>query len=34
MVSVTSLEVVFHKSNVCFSGAAFLTCDVGLVDKR
>ena len=34
VVSVTSLEVVFHKSYVYFSGAAFLTCDGGLVDKR
>ena len=31
VVSVTSLEVVFHKSYVYFSGAAFLTCDGGLV---
>ena len=33
MVSVSSLEVVFCKSNVRFGGAVVLTCDGGLVDK-
>ena len=32
MVSVSSLEVVFCKSDECFSGAVLLTCDGGLVD--
>ena len=32
MVSVSSLEVIFCKSDVCFSGAVVLTCDGGLVD--
>ena len=32
MVSVSSLEVVFCKSDVCFSGVVVLTCDGGLVD--
>ena len=32
MVSVSSLEVVFYKSDVCPSGAVVLTCDGGLVD--
>ena len=32
MVSVSSLEVVFCKSDVCFSGAVVLACDCGLVD--
>ena len=27
-----SLEVIFCKSDVCFSGAVVLTCDGGLVD--
>ena len=27
MVSVSSLEVVFCKSDECFSGAVLLTCD-------
>ena len=30
--SVSSLEVVFCKSNVRFSGAVVLMCDGGLVD--
>ena len=32
MVSVSGLEVVFCKSDVCFSGTVVLTCDDGLVD--
>ena len=32
MVSVSSLEFVFCKFNVCFSGAVVLTCEGGLVD--
>ena len=32
VVSVSSLEVVFCKSDVRFSGAVVLTCDGGLVD--
>ena len=32
MVSMSSLEVVFFKSNACFSSAVVLTCDGGLVD--
>ena len=32
MVSVPSLEVVFCKSDVHFSGAVVLTCDGGLVN--
>ena len=32
MVSVSSLEVVFCKSDVFFSGVVVLTCDGGLVD--
>ena len=32
VVSVSSLEVVFCKSNVRFSGAVVLTCDGGSVD--
>ena len=32
MVSVSSLEVVSCKSDVCPSGAVVLTCDGGLVD--
>ena len=32
MVSVSSLEVVFCKCDVCLSGAVVLTCDGGLVD--
>ena len=32
VVSVSSLEVVFCKSDVCFGGAVVLTCDGGLVD--
>ena len=32
MVSVSSLEVVFCQSDVCFNGAVVLTCDGGLVD--
>ena len=32
MVSVSSLEIVFCKSEDCFSGAVLLTCDSGLVD--
>ena len=32
VVSVSSLEVVFCKSDVCPSGAVVLTCDGGLVD--
>ena len=32
LVSVSSLEVVFCKSNVCFSGAVVLMCDSGLLD--
>ena len=33
MVSVSTLEVVFCESDVCFSGAVVLTCDGGLVDR-
>ena len=32
MVSISSLEVGFCKSDVCFSGAVVLACDGGLVD--
>ena len=32
MVSVSSLEVVFCKSDVCLSGAVVLMCDGGLVN--
>ena len=32
VVSVSSLEVVFCKSDVRFSGAVVLTCDGGSVD--
>ena len=32
VVSVSSLEVVFCKSHVCFSGVVVLSCDGGLVD--
>ena len=32
MVSVSSLEIVFCKSDECFSGAVLLACDGGLVD--
>ena len=32
MVSVSSLEVIFCKSDECLSGAVVLTCDSGLVD--
>ena len=32
VVSVSSLEVVFCKSHVCFSGVVVLLCDAGLVD--
>ena len=32
MVSVSSLEVVFCKCDVHFSGAVVLMCDGGLVD--
>ena len=32
VVSVSSLEIVFCKSDECFSGAVLLTCDGGLVD--
>ena len=32
VVSVSSLEVVFCKSHVCFSGVVVLSCDAGLVD--
>ena len=32
MVSVSSLEVVFCKSDVCLSGAVVLTRDGGLVN--
>ena len=32
VVSVSSLEVVFCKSNVRFGGAVVLKCDSGLVD--
>ena len=32
MVSVSSLEVVFCKSDVCFSGAVVLAFDGGLID--
>ena len=32
VVSVSSLEVVFCKSDVCLSGGVVLTCDSGLVD--
>ena len=32
MVSVSSLEVVFCKSDVRFSGAVVLACDSGSVD--
>ena len=32
VVSVSSLEVVFCKSDVHFSGAVVLTCDGGSVD--
>ena len=31
MVSASSLEVVFCKSDVCLSGAVVLTCDGGMV---
>ena len=33
MVSVSTLEVVFCESDVCFSGAVVLTWDGGLVDR-
>ena len=33
VVSVSTLEVVFCESDVCFSGAVVLTCDGGLVDR-
>ena len=33
MVSVSTLEVVFCESDVCFSDAVVLTCDGGLVDR-
>ena len=33
MVSVSTLEVVFCESDVCFSGAVVLMCDGGLVDR-
>ena len=32
MVSVRSLEVIFCKSDVCFSGAVVLACDSDLVN--
>ena len=32
VVSVSSLEVVFCKSDVCLSGGVVLTCDSGLGD--
>ena len=32
MVSVSSLQVVFCKSDLHFSGAVVLTCDGGSVD--
>ena len=32
MVSVSSLQVVFCKSDLRFSGAVILTCDGGSVD--
>ena len=32
VVSVSSLEVVFCKSDVCLSVGVVLTCDSGLVD--
>ena len=32
MVSVPSLEVIFCKSDVCFSGAVVLACDSYLVN--
>ena len=32
VVSVSSLEVVFCKSDVCLSGGVVLTCNSGLVD--
>ena len=32
MAFVSSLEVVFCKSDVCFSGAVVLACDGGLID--
>ena len=32
MVSVSGLEVIFCKSDVCLSGAVVLTCDGGMVD--
>ena len=32
MVSVSSLEVVFCKFDVCLSGSVVLTCDSGLID--
>ena len=32
VVSVSSLKVVFCRSDVCLIGAVVLTCDGGLVD--
>ena len=34
MVSISRLEVVFSKSNVCFSGVIVVPDDGGLVDDR
>ena len=34
MVSVSSLEVVFSKSNVCFGGVIVVPGDGGLIDDR
>ena len=34
MVSVSGLEVVFSKSNVCFDGVIVVSGDGGVVDDR
>ena len=34
MVSVSRLEVVFSKSNVCFDGVVVVPSEGGLVDGR